>query len=273
MAYWKAACDLEIKDALEDDGVDVEGLLLQHHFDLDPYHSAEHYYQQLVDAAVLDAVPDCGPVCAAHPIDWQLGPDGEEGFSDIQRGAIRQATAKLILQHQDGDGLYMTQTAGVCPRGCATGPDKPQAPKPTGASCSRGCCDTACTPKQAPATTPGSALGPLRPVLAVPTGQIAVVLDTSGSMGQEDHAQAFSEIDAVLTKAVPGVAVTVLSVDDDIDSIRRVTHTRQIAPLGGGGTDMAAGIESVAQACPAAIVVITDGYTRWPPSPPRARAV
>ena len=152
-----------------------------------------------------------------------------------------------------------------------------------------GRCDTACTPKQAPATTPGSALGPLRPVLAVPTGQIAVVLDTSGSMGQEDHAQAFSEIDAVLAKAVPGVAVTVLSVDDDIDSIRRVTHTRQIAPLGGGGTDMAAGIETVAQACPAAIVVITDmaagietvaqacpaaivvitdGYTRWPPSPP-----
>ena len=130
-----------------------------------------------------------------------------------------------------------------------------------------GRCDTACTPKQAPATTPGSGPAPLRPVLAVPAGQIAVVLDTSGSTGEGDHAQAFSEIDAVLTKAVAGAAVTVLSVDDDIHS-KRVTHTRQIAPLGGGGTDMAAGIETAAQACPAAVIVITDGYTRWPPSPP-----
>ena len=105
-------------------------------------------------------------------------------------------------------------------------------------------------------------------MLAVPAGQIAVVLDTSGSTGEGDHAQAFSEIDAVLTKAVAGAAVTVLSADDDIHSIQRVTHTRQIAPLGGGGTDMAAGIETAAQACPAAIIVITDGYTRWPPSPP-----
>ena len=104
-------------------------------------------------------------------------------------------------------------------------------------------------------------------MLAVPAGQIAVVLDTSGSTGEGDHAQAFSEIDAVLAKAVAGAAVAVLSVDDEIHS-KRVTHTRQIAPLGGGGTDMAAGIETAAQACPAAIIVITDGYTRWPPSPP-----
>ena len=31
---------------------------------------------------------------------------------------------------------------------------------------------------------------------------------------------------------------------------------------------MAAGIETAAQTNPAAIVVITDGYTEWPPAPP-----
>ena len=31
---------------------------------------------------------------------------------------------------------------------------------------------------------------------------------------------------------------------------------------------MAAGIEAAAEGAPAAIVVITDGYTRWPPAPP-----
>ena len=87
-------------------------------------------------------------------------------------------------------------------------------------------------------------------------------------MGADDYAQAFSEIDAILTRAVPGTPVTVLSVDHDTQLIQRVNQTRNITPVGGGGTDMAAGIETAAQTNPAAIVVITDGYTPWPPTPP-----
>ena len=84
----------------------------------------------------------------------------------------------------------------------------------------------------------------------------------------DDYAQAFSEIDAILTRAVPGTPITVLSVDHDTQLIQRVNQARNITPVGGGGTDMAAGIETAARTNPAAIVVITDGYTPWPPTPP-----
>ena len=94
------------------------------------------------------------------------------------------------------------------------------------------------------------------------------MLDTSGSMGQHEHAQAFSEIDAIVKKAVPGQAIRVLSVDDDVHSDQRINQARQITPTGGRGTNMAAGIEAAAENAPAAIVVITDGWTPWPQDPP-----
>ena len=48
---------------------------------------------------------------------------------------------------------------------------------------------------------------------------------------------------------------------------QRVNHARQITLQGGRGTDMAAGIETAADASPAEIV-ITDGHTPWPENPP-----
>ena len=65
-----------------------------------------------------------------------------------------------------------------------------------------------------------------RPALTAAIGHIAVALDTSGCMRPDDHAQAFSEIDAILTRAVPGTPVTVLSVDHDTQHIQRVNQAR-----------------------------------------------
>ena len=246
-------------------------------FGLEPYNSAESYYHQLVNkAASLDEVPDCGPVCTPHPAGHDhLDPRGEAGLSELQRWVVRQTTAKLIIDHDDDSGLYSDdgwevpgrlldwaqQTA--CPQGdwrqLLASALRQSLQLQTGAS------DYTW---QRPPRRNGLDDLVLRPALAAPTGHIAVVLDTSGSMGADDYAQAFSEIDAILTRAVPGTPVTVLSVDHDTQLIQRVNQTRNIAPVGGGGTDMAAGIETAAQTNPAAIVVITDGYTEWPPGPP-----
>ena len=276
--YWKIACDLEINDDLEDDDLDIDGLILPDSFGLEPYNSAESYYHQLVNkAASLDEVPDCGPVCTPHPDGHDhLDPRGEAGLSELQRWAVRQTTAKLIIEHDDDDGgLYSDdgwevpgrlldwaqQTA--CPQGdwrqLLARALRQSLQLQTGAS--------DYTWQRPPRRNSLDDLV-LRPALAAPTGHIAVVLDTSGSMGADDYAQAFSEIDAILTRAVPGTPVTVLSVDHDTQLIQRVNQTRNITPVGGGGTDMAAGIETAAQTNPAAIVVITDGYTGWPPAPP-----
>ena len=267
MAYWKAACDLEINDDLQDDDLDVDDGLLPERFDLEPYQTAERYYQQLIDkAAAVGETPDCGPVCGGPGHD-QLDADSEEGLSDIQRWMIRQGTARILLEHSDDwdlpEGLrdWAQQATGAKAdwRQILARALRRSLHLHTGAS--------DYTWQRPPRRyDPDDPI--LRPALTAPTGEIAVVLDTSGSMDQDDHAQAFDEIDAILHKAVPGHAIRVLSVDDTVHSNQRVNHTRNITPVGGGGTDMAAGIETAAEAAPAAIVVITDGYTGWPPTPP-----
>lgn len=278
---WNIACDLEINDDLEDDELDIEDMILPETFDLEPGDCAEVYYRQLLDAAVsLDQVPECGSVCIAHPEDHdQLDGDGESGPSELQRRAILRATAKLVIEYDTADngdygcgapaGLldWAEQVAG--PQGdwrqLLARALQQSVYHQTGAS--------DYTWQRPPRRCDGD--DPvLRPALTAPTGHVAVVLDTSGSMGTDDHAQAFCEINAILTKAVPGTPVTVLSCDQETQHIQRITQARNITPIGGGGTDMAAGIKTASAANPAAIVVITDGYTPWPETaPPGARTV
>jgi predicted metal-dependent peptidase len=48
-----------------------------------------------------------------------------------------------------------------------------------------------------------------------------------------------------------------------------------VKPLGGGGTDMGVGIKAADELTPrhGAIVVLTDGYTPWPTTPPRGPCI
>jgi len=64
--------------------------------------------------------------------------------------------------------------------------------------------------------------------------------------------------------------VRVLACDTAVAPAQRVTSARQIQLVGGGGTNMGAGLEAAGllRPRPAVTVVLTDGYTPWP-SPPR----
>ena len=101
-----------------------------------------------------------------------------------------------------------------------------------------------------------------------PVPEIAVVIDTSGSMGDEDLARALAEIRAILTRVVPGDGIRVYSVDADVAAESQVFNARQINLVGGGGTDMRVGIEAAAATRSGAIIVVTDGFTRWPETRP-----
>ena len=52
---------------------------------------------------------------------------------------------------------------------------------------------------------------------------------------------------------------------------QRVMQARDVQLLGGGGTDMGAGLAKAAELRPRPdlVVVLTDGHTPWPPAPPR----
>jgi len=95
---------------------------------------------------------------------------------------------------------------------------------------------------------------------------VALVGDTSGSMGTEDLAQVINDARDV-THAL-GAPVRVWACDARAVDMGSTTLTGDIAAglIGGGGTDMRVGIEAAlaARPRPDVVVVITDGGTPWP---------
>ncbi|MFC7511404.1 VWA-like domain-containing protein [Streptomyces thermocarboxydus] len=83
------------------------------------------------------------------------------------------------------------------------------------------------------------------PSLRRPLPWVAVVVDTSGSMGDAELAAALAEITGVLREVgVRGNRVTVLACDADVHAVSRVTSAEQVTLGGGGGTDMRVGIDA-----------------------------
>jgi predicted metal-dependent peptidase len=99
--------------------------------------------------------------------------------------------------------------------------------------------------------------------------EVAVVIDTSGSMGERELGQALGELKALLRHYRP----TVYTVDAEVHTAEKVFSLEQIKLLGGGGTDMGQGIERAVEDGHDLVVVLTDGYTPWPDKPPKATVV
>lgn len=104
--------------------------------------------------------------------------------------------------------------------------------------------------------------------------RIACVVDTSGSISQRELGQALAEVRAVLESlrtpitvipcdAVPYEPIKVFTRSDFLSCCQKLP--------GGGGTNMVAGIEAALnlQPMPDVVLVLTDGYTPYPPRPYR----
>lgn len=91
---------------------------------------------------------------------------------------------------------------------------------------------------------------------------VALVLDTSGSMMGEAIQKALGQVEYLL-KAM-GKNVTVICCDYDSYKAQKITNLKQIVLQGGGGTDMANGIAAAEKLRCDVIVVVTDGETGWP---------
>ena len=101
------------------------------------------------------------------------------------------------------------------------------------------------------------------PALRRPVPEVAVVCDTSGSMTEDLLAAALAEVEGLLRSLGLARQVRVLACDTAVGAVRRVTSARQVELVGGGGTDMGAGIDAAAalRPRPAVTVVLTDGFT------------
>lgn len=108
------------------------------------------------------------------------------------------------------------------------------------------------------------------PSLYSPIPEVAVVVDTSGSMSDRQVSQALAEVAGVLRGLGNRTAVHVLAVDAAVQACQRVFRPEQVVLSGGGGTDMGVGLEAALKLRPRpeVLVVITDGHTPWPARPP-----
>jgi predicted metal-dependent peptidase len=113
------------------------------------------------------------------------------------------------------------------------------------------------------------------PALRRPVPEVAVVCDTSGSMSDALLAAALAEVEGLLRALGLARQVRVLACDTAVAPAQRVTSARQVQLVGGGGTDMGAGIAAAValRPRPAVTVVLTDGYTPWPAAAPKGTRV
>jgi predicted metal-dependent peptidase len=109
------------------------------------------------------------------------------------------------------------------------------------------------------------------PSLRQPLPQVAMVLDTSGSMSDQMLAQALGEVGGVLRSLGLGRRnLRVICCDAQAYAHQRVLDARDVRLLGGGGTDMGKGLAAAADLRPRPdlAIVLTDGHSPWPSRAP-----
>jgi predicted metal-dependent peptidase len=114
--------------------------------------------------------------------------------------------------------------------------------------------------------------GVIRPALCRPVPDVAVVLDTSGSMREADLVAGLSEVSGIV-RATGQQQVPVICCDAQAAPVQRVHTALRVELVGGGGTDMGAGIAAAEQIDADVVIVLTDGFTPWPDKAPRRAEV
>jgi len=100
------------------------------------------------------------------------------------------------------------------------------------------------------------------PKMVKPEPTVAILLDTSGSMNDQDLADSLAECKGIIDSL--GIPVTVYSADTEVHAHQQVWDVSTITMVGGGGTHMGRSIEQVGEdAIVDILIVITDGLTPW----------
>ncbi|MFC9408434.1 VWA-like domain-containing protein [[Kitasatospora] papulosa] len=269
------AQDCEINDDLIADGLPLPaGRMEPRLFGLPEGQLFEAYLPALPPSPVTH---DCGSGAHGQPSDWESGDRaGPAGVGAVEAEALRRHTAEAMRAH--------ARARGALPGGWKRWADEVLEPTVDWRRALAGAVrDAAAWASGAidytyrrPSRRSAALRGIVLPSLRRPLPRVAVVIDTSGSMGEAEIAAALGEVTGVLREVgVRGNRVTVLACDADVQAVSRVTATGQITLGGGGGTDMRVGIAAALAGPerPSVVVVLTDGLTPWPDEIPSCRLV
>jgi predicted metal-dependent peptidase len=275
---WNLAADAEINDDL------VAGTLVRPTTAVMPQAlgladslTAEEYWTALGGAEDKRAQPhrddavgecDCGSGCDGTGRPWD---SGAPGVSRTGRKLLERDVARRIREHQ--------RRYGNTPAGWQRWADDVLEPTVSwqrllASAVRRGVADVAGRvdfsyrkPSRRSSVVPDVVL----PSLRQPLPKVAMVLDTSGSMNDLMLSQSLAEVQGVLRGLGVGRRhLRIVCCDAKAFEAQKVMEARNVELLGGGGTDMGAGLRKVAELRPRPdlVIVLTDGFTPWPATPP-----
>jgi predicted metal-dependent peptidase len=279
-ADWIRAADAEINDDLVPAGLELpgrpvlprdlraeDGLLAEQYFAGMRRHAARGAENQARSGPWLD----CGSGADGIPRPGQ----GRGGLPRWQADLLRRQVAQDVIAHG--------KQPGTVPAGLLRWAEEILAPKVNWRAV------LAAELRRAVAEVSGAVdysyrrpsrrsavAGPVvLPALRRPVPEVAVVCDTSGSMTEDLLAMVLAEVEGLLRALGLARQVRVLACDTAVAPAQRVSSARQVQLVGGGGTDMGAGIGAAAalRPRPAVTVVLTDGYTPWPAAAPKGMRV
>lgn len=272
---WNLAADAEINDDLIAAGISLPpkpvtpGLL-----GMPPDKVAEFYYAGLTRApAVPPDGPDCGPGCHGQD-DRADSPLLPAGLSGAEALLLRRRVAEEITR-------IAAQRPGAVAGGWMRWAEAALHPQLDWRRLLAAKVRSS-TAAVSGATDYSYARPPRRrvpqvvlPSLQRPVPRVAVIVDTSGSVTDDLLTLAWTEVHGCLRSL--GIRRDMLTVYAADVAVHRLTGPprRQVALIGGGGTDMAVAIGTVlaARPMPNLVVVITDGLTPWPPAQPSREVV
>ncbi|RAY16719.1 hypothetical protein DPM19_00625 [Actinomadura craniellae] len=265
------AQDCEINDDLLADRLALPaGRVVPGDFGLSEGQLFEQYIPGIPPSKTV--VLDCGSGAHGRPAPWERG--GPRGMGPVEADALRRSTAEAMRAHQ--------RSRGHLPAGWKRWAEQILEPVVDWRRVLAGAVREAVawtggavdyTYRRPSRRTP-ALRGVVLPSLRRPLPRVAIVVDTSGSMGEDDLAAALAEITGVLREVgVGGNRVSVLACDADVHAVSRVTSAGQVTLAGGGGTDMRVGIEAALRERPQVVIVLTDGFTPWPEEPASYRLV
>ena len=308
---WIRAADAEINDDLVAAGLDLpgrpvlprdlraaDGLLAEQYFDgirraaRAPVGAQRHGNREASDAGrgtgagnQARSASDGSAQAAGSWLDCGSGADGmpRPGQGRTDGGGLPRWQADLLRRQVAQDVIAHAKRPGTVPAGLLRWAEEVLAPKVNWRAV------LAAEVRRAVAEVSGAVdysyrrpsrrsavSGPVvLPALRRPVPEVAVVCDTSGSMTADLLAMVLAEVEGLLRALGLARQVRVLACDTAVAAAQRVTSARQVQLVGGGGTDMGAGLRAAAalRPRPAVTVVLTDGYTPWPAEAPKGMRI
>ena len=234
----------------------------------------EEYVHDVTPTMVAERWTDCGSGAHNGPTAWEDDAAGAQPLGEYQAAAIRISVRDAIAAGR-----------GTAPAGWERWAERyGKAPQDwrtllgaafrTSLGAAAGAGDyTYRRPSRRTASLGGRLV---LPSLRRPLPQVAVVIDTSGSVSDLDLGSALTEV-AAITRAVgvTGRNVAVYTCDAAVQTAQNVCQAEDLRLVGGGGTDLREGIRAAMTRTPRpdVTVVLTDGATPWPAEEPGCRVV